>query len=130
VASFVDADAFVRWEKGEFDLPGWMESHLGEGEPALFPATVWQQLHYGVYAWEAKRAAKRSRFLSLIRASVVSFSRRHAVRAAQLAAELKAEDIGVADFQVAATVIEDGGELLTFNRDHFERLPALRLVDV
>ena len=32
MASFVDADAFVRWEKGEFDLPGWMESHLGEGE--------------------------------------------------------------------------------------------------
>ena len=38
MASFVDADAFVRWEKGDFDLPGWMESHFGEGEPALFPA--------------------------------------------------------------------------------------------
>lgn len=130
MGSYVDADVFVRWEKGEFDLPGWMEKHLGDDEPALFPATVWQQLHYGIYAWEAKRASKRSRFLRMLRASVVPFGRRHAVRAAQLAAELKAENIGVADFQVAATVMEEGGELLTFNRDHFERLPALRLVDL
>jgi len=25
---YVDADAFVRWEKGEFDLPGWLEDML------------------------------------------------------------------------------------------------------
>ena len=39
---YIDADAFVRWEEGEFDLPAWLETQ-GE-ERGAFPATVWQQL--------------------------------------------------------------------------------------
>ena len=61
---YIDADAFVRWEKGEFDLPAWLEAQ-GE-EPGAFPATVWQQLLYGVFAWPPDRAAKRSRHLAMI----------------------------------------------------------------
>jgi hypothetical protein len=64
VSIYIDADAFVRWEKGEFDLPAWLEAQ-GE-EPGAFPATVWQQLLYGVFAWPPDRAAKRSRHLAMI----------------------------------------------------------------
>jgi predicted nucleic acid-binding protein len=44
-----------------------------------------------------------------------------------LAVDLKQETIGVADFQIAACALEDGAELLTFNLNHFQRVPGLRL---
>ena len=126
---YIDADAFAKWEKGRFDLPSWLEAR-GD-EPAAFPATVWQQLVFGVYAWQPDRAAKRARSLLLMGGlAVVPFSNRHAERAAQLAAELKLEAIGFADFQIAATALVDGAELLTFNREHFSRVPGLILAEV
>jgi predicted nucleic acid-binding protein len=126
VSTYIDADAFVRWEKGEFDLPAWVEA---EGdELAAIPATVWQQLLFGVFAWAPDRAAKRSRFLVLAgNLPIIPFARVHAVRAARLAAELKLQTIGFADLQIAATALEDGAELLTFNREHFKRVPGLKL---
>lgn len=126
---YIDADAFVRWEKGQFDLPGWL-STKGE-EPMAFPATVWQQLQFGTFAWSSARAAKRRRFLAAMeRLPVVAFSRAHAERAAELAAGLKLQQIGFADFQIAASALEDGAELLTFNREHFGRVQGLKLATV
>lgn len=127
MSTYIDADAFVRWEKGEFDLVAWLEAR-----PEIevgFPATVWQQLNFGVFAWEPRRAAKRARFLGTVGAvaAVADFTRAHAERAAQLAADLKLEQIGFADFQIAATALVDGAELLTFNREHFTRVAGLKL---
>ena len=126
---YIDADSFARWEKGDFNLPAWLEAR-GD-EPAAFPATVWQQLVFGVFAWQPARAAKRSRSLLLMGGlAVAPFSRSHAARAAQLAAELKLKTIGFADLQIAASALVDGAELLTFNREHFSRVPGLTLADV
>ena len=125
---YIDADAIVRWEKREFDLLGWLESQ-GD-EEGLIPATVWQQLQYGAYAWAPERAIKRKRYLdALAGVEVVAFSRVHAERAAALSAEMKSSPIGFADFQIAAMAIEDGAKLLTFNRAHFSRVPGLELAD-
>ena len=123
---YIDADVIARWEKGQFDLPAWLEAR--GGEPAAFPATVWQQLVFGVIAWQPDRAAKRRRSLLLMgRLAVAPFARNHAVCAAQLAGDLKLETIGFADFQIAATALVDGAELLTFNREHFGRVRGLAL---
>jgi predicted nucleic acid-binding protein len=129
VSIYIDADVFIRWEKGEFDLLGWLENQ-GE-EAGAFPATVWQQLHYGVFAWAPDRAAKRSRFLAAVGGlPIIALNRGRAVRAARLAAELKTQAIGFADCQIAATALEDRAELLTFNRQHFQRVPGLRLAQI
>jgi predicted nucleic acid-binding protein len=126
---YIDADAFARWEKGEFDLLTFMEERADE--PFAFPATVWQQLTFGIFAWAPDRAAKRNRSLLILAAlPVVPFSRAHALRAAKLAADLRLQQIGFADFQIAATALEDRAELLTFNLEHFSRVPGLRLVKV
>src|SRR5437879_208318 len=123
---YIDADAFAQWEKDRFDLPAWLEAR-GD-EPALFPATVWQQLLFGVFDWKPDRAAKRMRYLLLMGGlGVAPFSRIHATRAARLSAELKREGIGFSDFKIAATALEDGAELLTFNVRHFSRVPGLKL---
>ena len=112
---YIDADAFIRWEKGEFDLPAWLEGH--GAARAAFPPTVWQQLTYGVFGWQPDRAGKRERFLSIIGsvATVPDFSQAHAECAARLAAELKHVQIGFADCQIAASALVDGAALLTFN---------------
>ena len=126
---YIDADAFVRWEKGEFDLPGWLEAR-GD-EPAAFPVTVWQQLLFGLFAWPTDRANKRARSVLIMGAlAIAPFGRSHAVRAAQLASEMKLQQIGCADFQIAATALVDNAELLTFNQQHFSRVPGLRLATV
>jgi predicted nucleic acid-binding protein len=126
---YVDADAVVRWEKGEFDLPAWLSARAEE--PMAIPATVWQQLQFGAFAWSPERAAKRKKFLAAIgQLPVVAFSRSHAERAARLASELKLQQIGFADFQIAASALEDGAELLTFNHAHFGRVPGLKLAQL
>jgi predicted nucleic acid-binding protein len=127
---YIDADAFIRWEKGEFDLIGWLDRR--GTETVEFPATVWQQLHYGLFAWPEARAKKRESFLTIIGAvaSVAPFERQHAERAARLSAEFKMKTIGFADFQIAATVLVDRAELLSFNREHFGRVPGLILAMV
>lgn len=61
---YIDADAIIRWEKGDFDLPGWLTTQ--RGETMAIPATVWQQLQFGVFAWGQDRATKRRRFLEAI----------------------------------------------------------------
>jgi predicted nucleic acid-binding protein len=129
VSVYIDADAFAAWEKGKFDLPGWIASR--SDEPIAFPPTVWQQLQFGKFAWQKPRADKRAKFLAAISAiPVTEFRKAHAERAARLAAELKLQTIGVADFQIAACALEDNAELLTFNTKHFERVPGLRLAKV
>ena len=45
-------------------------------------------------------------------------------------ADAKLETIGLADFQIAACALEDNAELLTFNREHFGRVPGLRLASL
>ena len=126
---YIDADAFVAWEKGKFDLPDWLASR--PAEPVAFPATVWQQLQFGKFAWAKPRADKRARFLDAVAAiPVTEFRKVHAERAARLAAELKLQTIGMADFQVAACALEDDAELLTFNIKHFQRVPGLRLAKI
>ena len=122
---YVDADVFVRWEKGDFDLVAWLEEH--PDEVVAFPPTVWQQLVFGTFAWDPVRALKRERHLRQFGAPVSVFSRKHAERAAQIAAELKRFQIGFADCQIAACALEDDAELLTFNKQHFCHVTGLRL---
>jgi predicted nucleic acid-binding protein len=127
---YIDADAFVLWEKGEFDLPAWLMTRADQR--VMFPAAVWQQLSFEVFDWARNRAQKRAAFLNTIGAvaEVAEFSRPHAERAAELAPALKRQQIGFADFQIAASALEDDAELLTFNHAHFGRLPGLKLAQI
>ena len=124
---YVDADAVANWEKGKYDLPAWIQQHHSN-DTLFFPATVWQQLLYGKFAWETARAQKRSRYLQAIGLPVAAFARAHAERAAQLTAELKLQTIGFADFQIAASALVDGADLISFNTEHFSRVPGLKVI--
>lgn len=53
-------------------------------------------------------------------------------RAAAIRRHLQArgDDIGMADSLIAGVVLRHGGELMTRNRRHYERVEGLRLVDL
>lgn len=123
---YIDADAIITWERGDFDLPAWLEA---KGDEAFgIPATVWQQVQFGIFGWGRGRSDKRARSLAAIKnLPVVSLTGLHAETAARLQAQLKENSIGFADFQIAATALSDGAELLSFNEAHFGRVPGLRL---
>jgi len=126
MSTYIDADALARWEKGEFDLISWAAAR--PDEVLAFPAIVWQQIVYGVFAFQPDRAAKRARSLLIFgHLDVAPFERPHAIRAAELTHELRLNMIGYADTQIAATALVDNAELLTFNVEHFKRVPGLRL---
>ena len=123
---YIDSNAFTAWEKGDFDLPSWLAAR--PDEPIAFPPTVWQELTFGKFAWDKPRADKRARFLAAVaQIPVIEFGKAHAERAARLAAELRKETIGLADFQIAACALEDNAELLTLNLEHFKRIQGLKL---
>jgi predicted nucleic acid-binding protein len=64
-------------------------------------------------------------------APVASFARAHALKAAQVAAQLrKGQTIGFADCQIAGLVLEEGADLVTHNPDHFTRVQGLRIIKV
>src|ERR1041385_4735389 len=112
----VDADMFVAGKHSK--------------EPVCFPPTVWQQLVFGTFAWEPARSLRRQRHLKEFGAPVSTFSRKHAQRAARIAADLKSYPIGIADCQIAACALEDRAELLSFNIEHFHRVPGLSLASM
>ena len=43
---------------------------------------------------------------------------------------LKHQQIGFADFHIAASALEDGAELLSFNHAYFGRVPGLKLAQI
>ena len=59
---YIDADAIVASEKGDFDLVAWLEER--PDDIAILPPTVWQQLLFGAFAWDPARSQKRLRTLS------------------------------------------------------------------
>jgi predicted nucleic acid-binding protein len=89
-------------------------------------------LNFGVFAWPGERARKRKHFLDTVGAvaDVATFGRAHAVRASELTAIMSTSQIGFADFQIAATALEDNAELLTFNQEHYRRVPGLKLAAI
>src|SRR5437660_12428507 len=101
---YIDADG--SWPgKKENLISLWLEKR--SNEPVGFPPTVWQQLIFGTFAWEPARAQRRQRHLKEFGAGVSIFSRKHAERAARIAADLKSSPIGFADCQIAACALDD-----------------------
>lgn len=119
----LDSDAVARWEKGEFDLPGWL-ANRGQ-EPVGVSAVVWTQLWFAAEKFDSARSSKRRRYLMAIFPfiRIVPFDTAQAREAAILDARLQTagQTIGWPDTLIAAAAISCQAELLTFNRDEFDR---------
>jgi tRNA(fMet)-specific endonuclease VapC len=131
MAIILDADVIIRGEKGTFDLQHWVASQ--PDERFEIAAVTVAELWHGVERATSAHKEKRRRYLQNLLASlpVIPYTEQTAYEHARIWAELERSGkmIGYYDLIVAATALERGSEVATFNRRHFAQVKGLALVE-
>jgi len=130
MAVILDADVIIGGDKGVFDLPAWVASMPNEQFEiaAITGAELWQ----GVERASRAHKAKRQRYLEAILEAlpIIPYTEQTAYEHARIWAQLEASGkmIGSYDVIVAATALERGSSLATFNQRHFSQVKGLTLI--
>lgn len=131
MAIILDADLIIRGEKGTFDLAAWLSARPQESFAAA--AITIAELWHGVERATGKRRSLRETYLQAVASAlaVVPYTQSTALVHARLWAELESAGamIGYYDIIVAATAIEQGCSVATFNQKHFQAVPGLTVID-
>jgi len=131
MAIILDADVIIRGEKGAFDLQRWVASRPSD-EFEVAAITV-AELWHGVERAAGAHRAKRQQYLETVLASlpVLPYTELTAYEHARVWAELESSGqmIGFYDVIVAATALERGSEVATFNRRHFAQVKGLTVIE-
>ncbi len=131
MAIILDADVIIRGEKGAFDLQRWVAGRPDE-QFEVTAVTV-AELWHGVEGAAGAHRAKRQQYLQTVLASlpVIPYTEQTAYEHARVWAELEASGkmIGYYDLIVAATALERGSEVATFNQRHFAQVKGLTVVE-
>lgn len=131
MAIILDADVIIRGEKGTFDLRRWAASRPDE-QFEMAAVTV-AELWHGVERADGTRRAKRQQYLQTVLASlpIIPYTEQTAYEHARVWAELEASGkmIGFYDLIVAATALERGSEVATFNHRHFAQVKGLTVIE-
>jgi len=130
MAIILDADVIIKGEKGSFDLKRWLASQAQELEiAAITVAELW----HGIERATVPHRAKRERYVRAIldRLPIIPYTDVTAHEHARIWAALEASGkmIGFYDLIVAATALEHGSAVATFNRRHFESVKGLKVVE-
>jgi len=127
----LDADVIIRGEKGTFDLQRWVASRPND-EFEVAAITV-AELWHGVERAAGAHRAKRQQYLQSVLAAlpVVPYTELTAYEHARIWAELESagQMIGFYDVIVAATALERGCDVATFNRRHFAQVKGLTVIE-
>jgi predicted nucleic acid-binding protein len=130
MAIILDADVIIRGEKGTFDLAAWVASRPNDlfEVAAITVAELW----YGVERAAEPHKSKRRQYLESILAAlpIVAYTEQTAYEHARLWAQLQSAGkmIGSYDLIVAATALERGSEVATFNQRHFSVVKGLKVI--
>lgn len=130
MAIILDADVVIQGERGVFDLRAWTQTQVGEtfALAAITAAELW----HGVERAAGAVRAKRERYLRglLTTLPILPYSETTAYLHARLWADLEAKGgmIGYYDVIVAATALERGWPVATFNLRHFREVPDLKVI--
>lgn len=131
MAIILDADVLIRAEKEQFDLEAWLRAR-GE-EPVEIAAITAAEIWHGVERADGARRERRQQFVErlLARLPIIPYTSDTAREHARIWAGLEAggRRSGYYDLIVAATARLRGSSLATFNRQHFEHIPGLVLID-
>jgi predicted nucleic acid-binding protein len=130
MAILTDADVIIEAERGAFDLFDWLASYPQE-EFKLAAITV-AELWHGVERASGAHRLKRQRFLERVFATfeIVPYSGRTAFEHARVWAELESGGrmTGSHDMILAATALERGDTVATFNARHFMAVQGLTVL--
>jgi tRNA(fMet)-specific endonuclease VapC len=131
MAIILDADVIIRGEKGAFDLQRWFASRPSD-EFEVAAITV-AELWHGVERAAGAHRATRQQYLQTVLAllPVLPYTELTAYEQARIGAELESSGqmIGCYDVIVAATALERGGDVATFNRRHFAQVKGLTVIE-
>jgi tRNA(fMet)-specific endonuclease VapC len=131
MAIIIDADVVIRGEKGQFDLKSWLSTN-GDQSFEVASITV-AELWHGIERADARHRAKRELYVRTIleSVSVVPYTAQTAFEHARICARLEATGkmAGPYDLIVAATALERGSAVATFNLRHFENVQGLDLIE-
>ena len=130
MAIVLDADVLIRGEKGSFDLKNWMSSRPDDQfeVAAITVAELW----HGVERARPPHKARRQQYLEAVLTPlpIIPYTEQTARQHARIWAELEAAGkmIGYYDIMVAATALERGNDVATFNRKHFDLVKGLKVI--
>lgn len=131
MAIIIDADVIIRGEKGTFDLKGWLASRP-EAEFEIAAITV-AELWHGVERASGARRSARQLYLQTILSllPIIPYTEQTAYEHARIWAQLETAGkmIGHYDLVVAATALEHGSEVATFNKRHFALVAGLKILE-
>lgn len=131
MAIILDADVIIRGEKGTFDLPGWLAAQPAE-EFEIAAITV-AELWHGVERAAGAQRLRRQKYLQAVFASlpILAYTEETAYEHARIWAELSAAGkmTGYYDLIVAATALERGSAVATFNKKHFSAVAGLKVIE-
>jgi predicted nucleic acid-binding protein len=130
MAIILDSDVIIGGERGTLDLERWIISHPDE-EFEVAAVTV-AELWYGVERATPGHRAKRQSYIenALAAVPIVPYTEQTARIHARLWAQLESagRKIGDYDLIIAATALERGSDLATFNRRHFDAVKGLKVI--
>jgi tRNA(fMet)-specific endonuclease VapC len=130
MAIILDADVIIRGERGTFDLAAWVASRPNDRfeVAAITVAELW----HGVERAAEPHKSKRRQYLKAVLAAlpIVAYTEQTAYQHARISAQLQSAGkmIGSYDLIVAATALERGSEVATFNQRHFARVKGLKVI--
>jgi len=128
----LDADVIIGGEKGIFDLRSWVASRA-EDQFEIAAVTV-AELWHGVERATGAHRARRRKYLQAILAAlpIIPYTEQTAYEHARIWAELESSGkmMGSYDAIVAATALERGSGVATFNKRHFAQVKGLTIVDL
>ena len=131
MAIILDTDVVIRGERGTFDLSRWLASE-GDEEfqiAAITIAELWHGVERASSAYKVERQDYIRKILSL--ANILPYTHATALGHARIWADLVSSGtmIGFYDLIVAATAVEHGSAVATFNRRHFARVQGLKVIE-
>jgi len=131
MAIILDADVIIRGEKGTFDFKNWVASRA-EDQFEIAAVTV-AELWHGVERAAGAHKIKRQQYLQPLLSSlpILPYTEQTAYEHARIWAELESSGkmIGFYDVIVAATALERGSAVATFNKRHFALIKGLSILE-
>lgn len=131
MAIILDADVVIGGEKGVFDLRSWL-AERAEDEFEIAAITV-AELWHGVERASGARKTRRRQYLQIVLSAlpIIPYTEQTAYEHARIWAELESSGkmIGFYDLIVAATALERGSRVATFNKRHFSQVKGLTVIE-
>jgi tRNA(fMet)-specific endonuclease VapC len=131
MAIILDADVIIQGERGRFNLENWLASRAADvfEIAAITIAELW----HGVERGRGVNWIERKNYLETVLKpiAIIPYTEQTAYEHARIWAELEASGkmIGFYDLIVAATALERGSQVATFNKRHFAQIKGLRVIE-